>query len=107
MQTLKFKRGDTWTVTADALASGQPVDLVPVTIASQIRSTPDGSIVATWTVTKSPTVTGRYTMTIAAATTAAVAGGAYLCDVQYTDGAGAVASTSTFAVEVEPDITRP
>lgn len=107
MQTLKFKRGDTWTITADALSAGQTVDLTPVTIASQLRATPDGSIVATWTITKSLTVTGRYTMTIAAATTAAIAGGSYLCDVQYTDGAGAVTSTSTFSVEVELDITRP
>lgn len=107
MQTLRFKRGDTWTVTADALSAGQPVDLSSVAIQSQIRATPDGSVVATWTITESVTVTGRYTMTIAAATTASIAEGTYLCDVQYTDGGGAVSSTSTFAIEVSLDITHP
>lgn len=105
MQTLRFKRGDTWTVTADALSGGVPVDLSSVTITSQIRAEPDSAVIATWTITESPTVTGRYTMTIAAATTASIAAGTYLCDVQY-DSGGVISSTGTFAVEVSLDITH-
>lgn len=106
MQTIRVKRGDTWILTADASSAGVPTDLSSITVTSQIRASADSSVIATWTIAESVTVTGRYTMTIAAATTAAITPATYLCDVQYTDGGGVVYSTETFAIQVDADITH-
>ncbi len=101
MQTIPFKRGDTFTLTC---STDQPIS--GYTIASQIRDKAY-NLVSTLTVSVlQSTPTGIYTLS-SPTSTATWPIGDLECDIQYTNGSGVIISTETFIINVVRDVTRP
>lgn len=101
--TLKAKVGDTFSLACTRTdAAGDAVSLTGVTIAAQLRR---GSTAVDLVPAPVDAAAGIFTLTKAAADTASWQLGIWSCDVEFTAG-GIVASSETFNVLVEEDVTR-
>jgi hypothetical protein len=104
----KHKKGDTWSLTAQAdvrdLATGNKADLTGWTIASQLRAADSGTLITTFACTLVDPV--AQTFTHIAASTAAWPEGLAVLDVQFTSPNGQTVSTDTVTIRIVPDVTQ-
>ena len=101
-RVIKLKRNDTWLITGTRTDSaGDPVSLSGNTVAAQMKF---GDTVITLDATVTDAAAGEYQLEKAASGTD-VALLPYQCDVEFISGSS-VASSETFTVVVEEDITN-
>lgn len=103
MKQIKFKRGDTFTLTCTYKVDGVATSVTDIDIESQIRSN-NGTLVKELTVTKQVS-TGVFLLSATATESALWPTAALKCDVQFSQD-GVVRSTQTFDVIVVEDITK-
>ena len=103
MAQIRFKRGDTFTLTCTYKVDGVPTSVTSIDIDSQIRDN-RGALVQDLAVTKL-VGTGEFTLIATATETAEWPVSVLRCDVQFSKG-GSVRSTQTFDISVAEDITR-
>jgi hypothetical protein len=107
MQSINFKRGDTFSLDCTRKDSGgTAINLTGYTITSSVKM--GGSFSDTLTVTVTNAAAGQFTLTKAAANTASwpisTDDSPLLCDVQFVLS-GTVKSSETFEIDVVEDIT--
>ena len=107
MQSINFKRGDTFSLDCTRKDSGgTAINLTGYTITSSVKM--GGSFSDTLTVTVTDAAAGQFTLTKAAASTASwpisSEDSTVLCDVQFVL-AGVIKSSETFSIYVVEDIT--
>lgn len=104
--TWRFRRGDTASIVVPVInQSGNPVDVSGWTFTCQLRADPDAAaVLAAATVDMSDAATGRFTVTVGAATTAGLPDTA-VYDVQCDNGS-TVRTWFGGPVVVERDVTR-
>lgn len=100
---IKFKRGDTFTLTCTYKVNGVDTSVTAFDIDSQIRDN-RGNLIQDLTVTKL-VQTGVFTLTSIATDTANWPVSVLRCDIQFSQG-GSVRSTQTFDISVVEDITK-
>ena len=104
------KRGDTWSLTAQAdvrdLATGAKADLTGWTIASQLRDAATGELIADFVCTLVDPVAQTFTHA-APESTGAWPDGLAVLDVQFTSATGQTVSTDTQTIRIVPDVTQP
>jgi hypothetical protein len=102
------KKGDTWSLTAQAdvrdLATGNKADLTGWQIASQLSSADGGALITTFACTLVDPA--AQTFTHIAASTAAWPEGLAVLDVQFTSPHGQTVSTETQTIRIVPDVTQ-
>ena len=103
MAQIRFKRGDTFSLSCTYKVDGVPTSVSSIDIDSQIRDN-RGSLVQNLTVTKLVN-TGEFTLIATATETAEWPVSVLRCDVQFSQG-GLVRSTQTIDISVLEDITR-
>ena len=103
MAQIRFKRGDTFTLTCTYKVDGVPTSVTSIDIDSQIRDN-RGALVQDLAVTKL-VGTGEFTLIATATETSNWPTSVLRCDVQFSKG-GSVRSTQTFDISVAEDITR-
>ena len=86
-------------------SNGDPVDLTGYSGAAQMRKSYTSSTAYTFTVNVGNT-SGTLTLSMTANTTANIAGGRYLYDVELTNDTGLVSRVFEGIVTVNPNITR-
>lgn len=107
MTKILHKRGDTLSLGLTWDEDGETVDLTGYTVAAQLRDAQDVLVAAlTVAIADQTTLRGQCTLSATAAATAAWPVGPLWCDVQFTAPSGTVASSATFAIRIEKDITR-
>ena len=100
---IKFKRGDTFSLTCTYKVDGVPTSVSAITIKSQIRNQRD-QLIQELDVEKLVS-TGKFTLIASAEDTAEWPITVLRCDIQFSDG-GIVRSTQTFDISVLEDITQ-
>ena len=103
MAQIRFKRGDTFSLSCTYKVDGVPTSVSSIDIDSQIRDN-RGSLVQNLTVTKLVN-TGEFTLIATATETAEWPVSVLRCDVQFSQG-GTVRSTQTIDISVLEDITQ-
>lgn len=103
MAQIKFKRGDTFTLSCTYKIDGVPSSVSSIDIDSQVRNQRD-TLIQDLIVTKSET-TGVFTLSADADDTQNWPVTVLRCDVQFSEG-GSVRSTQTFEIIVNEDITQ-
>jgi hypothetical protein len=108
MEVIKHKRGDTidWPFTYSV--DGEPVDLTDVEIKSEVRRSIGRALVGELVAVKDPDQVshmGDGRLTAAAAVVATWPTEKLIVDIQYTID-GAVASSETFTIDLETDVTE-
>ena len=103
MAQIRFKRGDTFSLSCTYKVDGVPTSVSSIDIDSQIRDN-RGALVQDLAVTKL-VGTGEFTLIATATETAEWPVSVLRCDVQFSQG-GTVRSTQTFDISVAEDITR-
>ena len=103
MAQIKFKRGDTFTLTCTYKVDGVPTSVSTMTIESQIRNQRD-SLIQELTVTKLEQ-TGLFTLVASSSDTSEWPITVLRCDIQFSQGDN-VRSTQTFNISVLEDITQ-
>lgn len=105
MQTIKFKRGDTYTLTGTYKRNNAPTDITAITLRSQIR-TAAGALVTSLIATKADqTATpGKFTLSPEIADTTKWPLGEVYCDIEFNSG-GTSISSDTFVIVVTEGIT--
>ena len=109
VQDLTITRGDTETVIATMTSDGTtPIDITGRTYASQIRSSPDSTVIAaTLTCTLTTPLLGVVTSVLSSAFSALLTPGYYYWDLQETvTSTGVVSTVLAGQVEVLADVTR-
>lgn len=101
METIRFKRGDTFSPTC---TTDQPI--TGYTIASQIRTKTNKLISTLVPAIAQSTPIGVFTLTHSGSTQTWPVETLYW-DIQYTNGSGKIVSTDTVELEIEKDITQP
>jgi hypothetical protein len=107
-EVIRHKRGDTiaWPFTYSV--DGEPVDLTPYSIKSEVRKEIGRELVGELVIVKDPdqvNATGQGTLTATAEDVALWPVQTLIVDIQYTL-AGVVASSETFAIQIESDVTE-
>lgn len=103
MSQIKFKRGDTFTLTCTYKVNGSASSVSNIDIASQLRDK-RGNLIQDFAVTKLVS-TGSFTLVATATETNYWPISILQCDVQFSEG-GIIRSTQTFDVAVVEDITK-
>lgn len=103
MQTINFKRGDTFRLDGTYMADGVAAAL-PTGIRAQLRDASD-VLMGELTVTRVDPANGLYSLSWPD-TSSWVPGKALYGDVQFTDVSGVVVSVETYMVNVIKDITH-
>lgn len=111
--TWNLKRGDTWIAPQAILVTigAVEVDLTDAayTVTAQLRTAADSSaIAATFAIDAAELADSRVLLSLDAATTATLARGTHVVDVEVTstDEAVGTRSSQTWTIEVDPDVTR-
>lgn len=76
------RRGDDWRVEGQITDGGTAVDLTGATVTAQIRSRPDGPVVATWTVEVIDAAEGRVALTLSHTVTEGIKPNPYVYDIR-------------------------
>lgn len=103
MKQVKFKRGDTFSLTCTYKVNGVPTSVSAYNIDSQIR-TKRGDLVATLSDTKQVN-TGVFTLVPTVSDTSEWPVDVLQCDIQLSEN-GTIRSTDTFYVVVVEEITK-
>ena len=103
MAQIKFKRGDTFTLTCTYKVDGIATSVSALTIESQIRNQRD-TLIQDLTVTKL-VGTGQFTLVASTADTTEWPVSVLRCDIQFSEG-GVVRSTQTFDISVVEEVTK-
>lgn len=103
MAQIKFKRGDTFTLTCTYKVDGVPASVSALTIDSQIRNQRN-ALIHDLTVTKL-VGTGQFTLIASAEDTAEWPVSVLRCDIQFSES-GIVRSTQTFDISVIEEVTK-
>ena len=103
MAQIRFKRGDTFSLSCTYKVDGVPTSVSSIDIDSQIRDNRD-RLIQDLLVTKL-VGTGQFTLVATATETSNWPTSVLRCDVQFSEG-GYVRSTQTFDISVAEDITR-
>lgn len=108
MEVIKHKRGDTidWPFTYSV--DGQSMDLTDIDIACDVRDEIGRALVGELVAVKDPdqvNFIGQGRLTAAASEVAAWPVKKLIVDIQY-NRAGIVASSETFAIQIESDVTE-
>jgi hypothetical protein len=103
----KHKKGDTWSLAAQAdvrdLATGNKADLTGWQIASQLRAADSGALITDFVCTLVDPA--AQTFTHVAANTTTWPEGLAVLDVQFTSPSGQTVSTDTATIRIVPDVT--
>lgn len=103
MAQIKFKRGDTFSLSCTYKVDGVATSVSSIDIDSQIRDNRD-KLIQELTVTKL-IGTGEFTLTSTAEETADWPITTMKCDIQFSEG-GSIRSTQTFDVVIIEDVTK-
>lgn len=103
MAQIKFKRGDTFTLTCTYKVDGVATSVSALTIESQIRNQRD-TLIQNLVVTKL-VGTGQFTLIASAEDTTEWPVSVLRCDIQFSEG-GVVRSTQTFDISVVEEVTK-
>lgn len=103
MAQIKFKRGDTFTLTCTYKVDGVPASVAALTIDSQIRNQRN-QLIQELTVTKL-VGTGQFTLVASAEDTTDWPVSVLRCDIQFSES-GVVRSTQTFDISVAEEVTK-
>lgn len=111
MATITTKRGDTWRMTwTYQQADGAPLDLTGASARLQVRHATTGALLlGVGTATGELVITpaeGLITLSVPAATMAALEPGNHRMDLELTQSDGSVQSTETLTLKLVEDITR-
>ena len=101
MQTINFKRGDTFSLICTYKVDGTAANLDAITITSQLRSSSDGLIENL--IVEKLVETGKFLLK--SLDTTGWQPNLLSCDIQFVEG-GVIRSTNTFNVLVVKDVTR-
>jgi hypothetical protein len=105
VQKVQLKRGDTLIMNVTATSdTGSVADLTGWTVRAQLRQ--GNTLVDTLVYTAVDLPNGRFTLKNGAAGTTGYPVSTLVCDIEYTDPSGVVASTETFGVQVLADVTQ-
>ena len=110
MESLSFKRGDTWSFVATWKVLGVPQDLTGVSVRMQLRPRIGGAAVIDVSDASGELVIieaeGKVEATIPPSITGQVSPGEYVADLEYRFPGDDVRSTPTVLILVGEDVTR-
>lgn len=101
----KITRGDDFSASIEIQEEGVPVDVSDRTYTAQLRSTPDGDLVATFSVDMTNAATGVIVPSLTDAVTEDL-DGAYVWDLQQETAGGVIRTVAGGNFEVAKDVTR-